>query len=145
MGALMIKFSKYLIGVLTCYIFINTGHAQVTIYTPKNDLGWQGFDIHYVAFDGDGKTSNKEFDKRMKTQVNILNSYYSDKLKAKQNLNEQLQVECDYLTDAKNLLAVYLNRYPKLLQQPEAKILFYKSREYYDHFEENDSKCNTLG
>ena len=141
----MIKISKYLIAVLTCYAFMNTGHAQITIYTPKNDLSYDGFDFHYVSFHEGEKTSNKEFDKRMKTQVNILNSYYSDKLKAKQILNDQLQVECDYLADASILLAVYMTRYPKLLQQLEAKTLFLQGNKYIDHFKANKSKCDTLG
>jgi len=120
---------------------MNIGHAQITIYTPKNNLSWKGFDINYVAFDGVEKSSNKVFDQRMKIQVNTLNSYYSNKLKAKQNLNDQLQVECDYISDATILLAVYLGRYPKLLQQPEAKTLFLQVNEYIDHFKANNSKC----
>ena len=137
----MTKVGKYLISFFISFTLMSSVHAQTTIYTPKNDLGWEGFDMNYVAFDGDGKSSNEVFNKRMKAQVAILNSYYSNKLKIKQRLPDQLQVQCDFLADASKLLAVYLNRYPKLLQQPDAKILFLQLREYLDNFKNYDSKC----
>lgn len=139
----MIKISKYLFAILTCFTFMNTGHAQLTIYTPKGAFNEGGFNFDNVFFHEGKKTSNKEFDKRMKAQVNTLNSYYSNKLNAKQNLSNQLQVECNYLADIGTLLAVYMSRYPKILQQPEAKALFLQSRKYHDHFAANNSKCGT--
>ncbi|MFV8194074.1 hypothetical protein [Acinetobacter soli] len=104
--------------------------------------------MDYISFDDNNdyrKTSNEVFDKRMKTQVAILNSYHSDKLKFEQRLTDQLQAQCDFLADATRLIAVYLSRYPKLLQQPDAKTLFLKSREYLDNFKNHNSKCDVNG
>ncbi|WP_288417231.1 hypothetical protein [uncultured Acinetobacter sp.] len=144
----MTKVSKYLISFFLSYAFVVSAYAQVTIYTPKNHLGWKGFDMDYVSFDDNNdyrKTSNEVFDKRMKTQVAILNSYHSDKLKFEQRLTDQLQAQCDFLADATKLIAVYSSRYPKLLQQPDAKTLFLKSREYLDNFKNHNSKCDVNG
>lgn len=87
----MTKVSQYLISFFLSYAFVSSAYAQVTIYTPKNHLCWEGFDMDYVSFDDNRKTSNEMFDKRMKTQVAILNSYHSDKLKFEQRLTDQLQ------------------------------------------------------
>ncbi len=143
----MTKVIKYLIFFsLVCFCSFSICSSNY-IYTQKS-LGWEGFDMDYVSFDDNNdyrKTSNEVFDKRMKTQVAILNSYHSDKLKFEQRLTDQLQAQCDFLADATKLIAVYSSRYPKLLQQPDAKTLFLKSREYLDNFKNHNSKCDVNG
>jgi len=118
-------------------------HAAQTIYTPKNDLNWQGFDLHYVVFSDGEKASREIFDQRMKKQVDIFKARHEPRIKFSKTLQDKLQAECDYLADAQKLLAVYMQYYPKLLQQKDAKPIFFQSQEYLDHFKTNNSKCET--
>lgn len=118
-------------------------HAAQAIYIPKNNLNWQFFDFHYVVFSDSEKASREIFDQKMKKQVDIFTAHHEPRIKFAKNLQEKLQAECEYLADAQKLLAVYMQYYPKLLQQKDAKPIFFQSREYLDHFKTNNSKCET--
>lgn len=41
---------KTILIIILSLISYKFTHAAQTIYTPKNDLNWQGFDFHYVFF-----------------------------------------------------------------------------------------------
>jgi len=137
----MIK--KTILTIILSLISYKFTHAAQIIYIPKNDLNWQGFDFHYVFFSEGEKASKEIFDQRMKKQVDIFKAHHEPRIKFAKNLQDKLQAECDYLADAQKLLAVYMQYYPKLLQQKDAKPIFLQSREYLDHFKTNNSKCET--
>lgn len=142
---IMLKISKFITILVVFFSISNLAQAKQTLYFPKNDLGWEGFDIDYIAYNKLGeKTSNSEFDRRIKAQIVKFKSHHEGRIETAKNLDDQLQAECDYSADAHKLLSVYLSRYPKLLQQPEAKPIFFQFLEYLDHFEVNNSKCKTL-
>lgn len=56
---------KTILIIILSLISYKFTHAAQTIYTPKNDLNWQGFDFHYVFFSDGEKASRKIFDQRM--------------------------------------------------------------------------------
>lgn len=134
---------KTILIIILSLISYKFTHAAQTIYTSKNDLNWQVFDFHYVFFSDGEKVSRKIFDQRMEKQVDIFKARHEPRIKFAKNLQDKLQAECDYLADAQKLLAVYMQYYPKLLQQKDAKPIFFQYREYLDHFKTNNSKCET--
>lgn len=127
---------------LSCLIFSHTLYAQQKVYAQaKNTLGWNGLEIESVLFKDGERVSNNEFDKRMKTRVDQFKSLHESRIIAAKSKQERFQAECDYLADAKKILAVYLSLYPKLLQQPDAKPIFLQSREYLEHFKIENIQC----
>ncbi|EOR07577.1 hypothetical protein [Acinetobacter genomosp. 15BJ] len=128
--------------IFSCLICCNTINAQQKMLAKtENTLGWTGLEIEKVLFQNGGKVDIREFDKRMKISVDKFKAFHESKISSAKSKEERFQAECDYLSDAKNILAIYLSLYPKLLQQPDAKPIFLQSREYLAHFEKNNIKC----
>lgn len=74
---------KTILIIILSLISYKFTHAAQTIYTPKNDLNWQGFDFHYVFFSDGEKASRKFLTKEWKNRLISL------KLAMNQELNLQ--------------------------------------------------------
>ena len=78
---IMLKISKFITILVVFFSISNLAQAKQTLYFPKNDLGWEDFDIDYISHNKLGeKTSNSEFDRRIKAQIVKFKSHHEGAL-----------------------------------------------------------------